>query len=133
MVYATPLSARKGIMDTRILELALEALQVQKAKLEAEIEQVRRELRQGPRANQTGAAPKRAIRRRRRSAAERKAQSERMRAYWANKKQGAGKTVASASTARARKKAGNMSAAARKAVSERMKAYWAKRRKERKG
>jgi hypothetical protein len=114
-------------MDKRILELALEALQVQKAKIDSEIELVRKELRLGTKTSQPPAAPKRARGRRQRTKAERQAQSARMKAYWAGRKKGQGKTAGAAPAA---KKTRTVSAAARKAASERMKAYWAKKRKE---
>jgi hypothetical protein len=105
-------------MEKRILELAVEALQLQKASVEAEIEAVRGELQGAARVYRAAivspAAPKR-----RRKIAQRKAQSERMKAYWAARK-----------AAAAKPKFGPRSAAARKAQSERMKAYWARKRKE---
>ena len=69
-------------------------------------------------------------RRRRMSAAERKAVGKRMKAYCAKRraaKAGVSKTAAK------RKRKGGMFAAARKAQGERMKAYWAKRREEKAG
>ncbi len=114
-------------MDKRILELAVEALEGQKTRLEAEIEEIRIQLRGGSERSLTTAPA--AGRRRRRTAAERKAQSARMRAYWAAKK-GRG---ARSKPAAGRAKYGPKTAAARKAQSERMKAYWAKRRKEKQG
>ena len=69
-------------MEDRIIELALEALQVRKAAVDAEIQKLRAEM--------TGRTPKPAAtrtgRRRNRTAAERKAQSERMRLYWKKKR-----------------------------------------------
>jgi hypothetical protein len=82
----------------RILELALETLQEGKMQVDAEIEALRAEMRgsgsatlkrkAGPTTNPSG-------RRRTRTPAERKAQSKRMKAYWAAKK--------AAVTARAKK------------------------------
>ena len=73
----------------RILELALEALEKKKTQVETEIEALRAEMRgrggvtakrkAGPTAGPSG-------RRRTRTPAERKAQSKRMKAYWAAKK-----------------------------------------------
>jgi hypothetical protein len=103
-------------MDARIIELAIEALQRRKSGVEAEIEMVEGELR-GRTAKP--AAPV-AGKRRPKTAAQRKAQAERMRAYWAARK--------ARKTAPAKPKMGPQSAAARKAQSERMKAYWAKRK-----
>ncbi len=115
-------------MDKRILELAVEALESQKARLEAEIEVIRTQLRGGSERS-TAVAPT-AGRRRHRTTAERKAQSERMRAYWAARKGRGAKGRAARKSAAGRSKYGPKTAAARKAQSERMKAYWAKRRKE---
>ena len=98
------------------MELAIEALQLRKASVEAEIEAVRSELH--------GTAKIRRVRiagpakGRKSHIDRRKAQSERMKAYWAARK------------AAAKPKTGPRSAAARKAQSERMKAYWARKRKE---
>ena len=61
-------------------------------------------------------------RRRRMSAAERKAVGKRMRAYWAKRR------AEKARPAPKPKRKGGMSAAARKRQGERMKAYWAARR-----
>ena len=73
----------------RILELALKALEKQKTQVEAEVKALRAEMRgsrrptlkrkAGPTAGLSG-------RRRTRTPAERKAQSKRMKAYWAAKK-----------------------------------------------
>jgi hypothetical protein len=74
----------------RILELALEALQVRKTQVEAEVEALRAEMRgrsgiatstrkAGPTAGPSG-------KRRAKTPAERRAQSKRMKAYWAAKK-----------------------------------------------
>jgi hypothetical protein len=73
----------------RILELALIALQNQKAQVEAEIEALRAEMRGSVRATSTRragptAGPK--GKRRAKTPAEREAQSKRMKAYWAAKK-----------------------------------------------
>jgi hypothetical protein len=73
----------------RILELALQVLEKQKIQVEAEIEALRAEMRGSGRATSTrktahAASP--SGRRRTRTPAERKAQSKRMKAYWAAKK-----------------------------------------------
>jgi hypothetical protein len=118
---------QKGIkMDARIIELAIEALQRRRSGVEAEIEMIEGELR-GRTAKP--AAPV-AGKRRPKTAAQRKAQAERMRAYWAARKGRATNTRTARKTAPAKPKMGPQSAAARKAQSERMKAYWAKRKAE---
>ena len=72
-------------MNQRILELALEALTARKAAIETEIETLKRGLSRPPRAPIGAAkAPKQAHPMR--SAAARKAQSEKMKAYWAKRK-----------------------------------------------
>jgi hypothetical protein len=72
-----------------------------------------------------GAGP--TVRKRRRmSAAERRAVGKRMKAYWAKRRAEKGQTVAKA--ARKTKRTGGMSAEARKTQGERMKAYWAAKR-----
>jgi len=73
----------------RILELALETLEKQTTQVEAEIEALRGEMRGRGRATSTRKAETAASpsgRRRTRTPAERKAQSKRMKAYWAAKK-----------------------------------------------
>jgi hypothetical protein len=64
-------------------------------------------------------------RRRRMSAAERRAVGKRMKAYWAKRR--AAKAGVSKAAAKPKRK-GGMSAAGRKAQGERMRAYWAARR-----
>jgi hypothetical protein len=113
-------------MDARIIELAIEALRSRRGGVEAEIEMIEQELR-GRTARP--AAPV-ARKRRTKTAAQRKAQAERMRAYWAARKAPAIKTRTMRKTAPAKPKMGPQSTAARKAQSERMKAYWAKRKAE---
>ena len=73
----------------RILELALEALRKAQARVDAEIEALRAEMRGSRRATSTreaGTIASPSGRRRARTPAERKAQSKRMKAYWAAKK-----------------------------------------------
>ena len=73
----------------RILELALETLEKRKTQVEAEVEALRAEMRGRGRATSTRKAETAASpsgRRRARTPAERKAQSKRMKAYWAAKK-----------------------------------------------
>jgi hypothetical protein len=75
-------------MEKRILELALEALEGQRALLSAEIEMIRTQLDSGAKAK-PNLKNARAGKRKARSAAQRKAQSERMKAYWAARKKAA--------------------------------------------
>ncbi len=110
----------KGLMDTRLLELALEALIHEKAGIELEIAALKSEL-EGETVIKLATPPAR--RRGKRTAAERRAQSERMRAYWAAKR-----NARATEKAPPRPKPGPQSAAARAAVSKRMKAYWKKRK-----
>ena len=118
---------QKGIkMDARIMELAIEALRSRRSGVEAEIEMIEQELR-GPTART--AAPV-AGKRRPKTAAQKRAQAKRMRAYWAARKARATKILTMRKTVAAKPKMGPQSAAARKAQSERMKAYWAKRKAE---
>jgi hypothetical protein len=73
----------------RILELALEALEKQKTQVEAEVEALRAEMRGSGRATlkrKTGPIASPPGKRRAKTPAERKAQSKRMKAYWAAKK-----------------------------------------------
>ena len=76
-------------MDKRLIELALETLEARRTALDTEIADLRSQLspatrRRAKRAAAEAPAPKR----RGRSAAARKAQSLRMKAYWAKKKAG---------------------------------------------
>lgn len=119
-----PSTSQKGIMEKRILELAVEALQGQKAVVEADIEWIRAQLSGGIRAGKPAISTPAVLKRRGRTAAQRKAQSEKMKAYWAAKAGPAEKP------APVKPKKGPKRSAASKAQSERMKAYWAKWRKE---
>jgi uncharacterized protein (UPF0335 family) len=92
----------------RILELAVEALQQQKAQVEADIQTIQAELK----GTGFGVSESKEPQARRRSPAERKAQAERMREYWAAKR------------AQAKPRA----AAAKKALSLKMKEIWKKRK-----
>ncbi|MBZ5496602.1 MAG: hypothetical protein LAP85_09380 [Acidobacteriia bacterium] len=117
-------------MDKRILELAIEALQGRRVAVAAEIDWIRTQLKGGVKAKGPATAAPAAGRRKARTAAQRKAQSEKMRAYWAAKRKTGTKTKAAKRPASAKPAKGPVSPAARKAQSERMKAYWAKKRKE---
>ena len=106
----------------RLLELAVEQLQRQKAGIDAEIDAIRVELngaRLGSR--QAGPAPERTGRKRVRTPSERRAQAQRMREYWAAKRR-AGKTSP------AHSKAKTKSAAQKSALSLKMKEVWKKRK-----
>ncbi len=79
-------------MDTRILELALETLIARKTAVEAEIAEIRAELEgRAPSPKSSRRTAKVSRRRRARTPAERKAQSERMKLYWAAKRAQAAK------------------------------------------
>ena len=114
-------------MNTRIVELAIEALEARKKIVEAEIQNLSQLLKSGsplPAIKTPGVAaiaPKRRVR----SAAEKAAQSQRMKEYWASKRK-----AAAPAPAAAKPKANNKKAAARKALSEKMKQIWAKRKAE---
>jgi hypothetical protein len=110
-------------MDKRILELALEALHKRMAAVNAEIQSLKTQLKGGVRPKTVAPA---AGKRKARTAAQRKAQSEIMKRIWAEKR---AKGIQAAKKAVPPKpKKGPKSAATRKAQSERMKAYWAKRK-----
>jgi hypothetical protein len=97
----------KGNMDKRILELALEALVSRRNAIEAEIAEIRAELEgRAPSVGPSSKAASVTRRRRPRTAAERKAQSQRMKAYWANRRAEAAKKAAAATTTVKRPKAG---------------------------
>jgi hypothetical protein len=109
-------------MEKRILELAIEALEKRRAQVDEEIEIIRGQLKGGDKVAAISIAP--AEGRRHKTAAERKAHSERMKKIWAARRavgvkpeaapSGSGKPV--------------LDDAANKARSEKMKAYWAKKR-----
>ena len=101
-----------GTMNQRILELAIEELERQKAAIEAEIATIRRELKGTPSVRLTKTSAMTRGKRRVINAAQRKAQSERMKRYWAAKRLTNPKTRKASS----------------KAISEAMRAYWAKRK-----
>ncbi len=106
----------------RILELAIEGLQKQKAGIDAEIDAIRGELHRGRSgAGQAGSSSERTGRKRVRTLAERRAQAQRMREYWAAKRL-AGKTSHARATAKTKSDAQKL------ALSLKMKEAW-KRRK----
>ena len=105
-------------MDKRILELALETLEKRKAAIDAEIQSIQTQLKGGARSKIVAPA---AGERKVRTAAQRKAQSERMKKIWAEKR-------AAKKAVLLKPKKGPKSAAARKAQSARMKAYWARKK-----
>ncbi len=91
-------------MDTRILELALETLIARKTAVEAEIAEIRAELEGRAPSPKSSRGTKMVSRRRRaRTPAERKAQSERMKLYWAARRAEAAKKTASGKKSKARK------------------------------
>ena len=101
----------------RILELAVEALQQQKAQIEADIKTVQAELKSAG----LGISESEKPQRRRRSPAERRAHAQRMRKYWAAKKAQAKPRTAVA-------KVRTKTEAEKKAISLRMKEAWKKRK-----
>ena len=120
----------------RILELAIEALERKKAKIDAEIESLRSEIKgqaTTPGKKITSAKP--AIKPGK-SAAERKAQSERMKKIWAKRKskagKGKGKEKAKASAAKTKVASAirPKTAAEKKALSLKMKEVWKKKKAE---
>jgi len=77
--------------NTRLLQLALESLESKKAQIESEITMIRSEMGHSARVRKPVAKAQPI--KQRKSAAQRKAQSERMKAYWAAKrKEKAGKS-----------------------------------------
>lgn len=110
-------------MDKRILELAMEALQAQQAEIQLELEALEIMMRGGAiSARPASGGTKRVIR----TAAQRKAQSEKMKLIWKRRREAA--DVSKPVRRAARPKTGPQTDAARKAQSDRMKAYWAKRK-----
>jgi hypothetical protein len=103
-------------MDNRILELAIEALENRKAAVDLEIQSIRSALKSGAPA-EAGPSPRKS-----KTAAARQAQSERMKAFWKQRREAKLKTNA----APAAKKPS--SDAANQARSEKLKAYWAKKK-----
>jgi hypothetical protein len=108
-------------MNQRIIELAIEELMRQKSAIEAEIEAIRGEL-DGSEVPVLAKAPAIAGKRRVRNAAQRKAQSERMRKYWAARKSPA------AAAKKSTKSNPKPQKATSNAISNAMRAYWAKRK-----
>jgi hypothetical protein len=113
----------------RVLELALNELQRQRAGIDEEIETLRNELKgtEAPIWQMTSAVTRRG---RKRTAAERKAQAQRMRKYWAKKKAQTAKLAVAAKTtsAAANTKTRSMTAAHKKALSLKMREIWKKRK-----
>jgi hypothetical protein len=109
-------------MNQRILELAIEELERQKAAINLELEAIRAELGEAAGAGSAKTVVTGSGGRRGRSATERKAQSERMKKIWAVKRtlKAAGKKSAAPNN-KTRK-------ASSKAISEAMRAYWAKKK-----
>ena len=109
----------------RILELASQNLQAQKAALESQISEIRAELAGVAPTAETVTPP--AGNRRKRSAAERRAQSRAMKLYWKRRKaEAAEREIRKSRPAASR--TGRLSPAARKAISLKMRAYWMRRK-----
>ena len=125
---------------SKTLQTAVRQLEVDKQHIERQIATVRSAL-DGAGGSAWTALPHR----RRMSAAERRAVSRRMKAYWARKRAtadansdarrgtGAKALAHAAATPPLARRARRMSSAARRAIGRRMKAYWAKRRAAKKG
>ena len=111
-----------------MLELAVEALQSRKAGIDAEIEVIRAEL--GGKAFIGGGKTKAvaAKRERSRTPAERRAQSRRMKKYWAAKKAATVKSSIAAKTPTAGAKVRTRTDAEKKALSLKMKEVWKNRK-----
>jgi cell division septum initiation protein DivIVA len=110
----------------RLLSLALEQLEKQKRQVEADMEDLRAEITGGPTVTQAPSKTAPSARKgKERTAAQRRAHSQRMRAYWAEKR---------AQVANARKthpgkpKRRPKTAAEKKALSLIMKKAWARRK-----
>ena len=115
-------------MDQKqILELALETLNRQKTEIDEEIAAIQAELGTRAAFRQTESTPTGKRRGRKRTAAERKAQAQRMREYWAKRRTRKAKP-APASKPAARAKIRSMTAAQKNALSIKMREVW-KRRK----
>ena len=113
----------------RLFELALEELNRQSAGIDEEIAALRAELRStGSAVRQKGLAPS-AGTRRKRTPAQRRAHSERMKQYWARKRAQAAKPAAgSKRPAAAGAKVRTWTDAEKKALSLKLKAAWRKRK-----
>ena len=112
-----------------VLRTALQQLEVEKQRIDRQIDAVRGAL---DGVVETGSEAVARGRRRRMSPAERRAVSVRMQAYWAKRRAAAPAKARSSKDADASpraKRGRRMNAAARRAVSRRMKAYWAKQRR----
>jgi hypothetical protein len=109
-------------MEKRILELAIEALEKRRAQVDEEIAVLRAELQGSVKVATSVVAS--AEGRRHKTAAERRAHSERMKKIWAARK-ATGAKVESAKAAPVKLVQDD---AANQARSEKMRAYWAKKR-----
>lgn len=117
--------------NERILQLALEALQVRRTSIEAQIQELSAESHGQAAKTAKGAGT--AVppgKRRTRTAAERQAQSRAMKLYWRRKRAKAAKAQTAKKPAQKKPKRGPQSAAAREALSQKMKLVWAKRKAE---
>jgi hypothetical protein len=111
--------------DKRILELALEALLTRRVAIAAEIESLQEELAAAPGTRTVKLTSPPPGKRRPKSAAERKAQSVRMKAHWAAKRAQAGKAKKAFPASPKRR---SKTAAEKKALSKAMKLAWARRK-----
>ena len=114
--------------DKRIRELALEALLTRRAAISAEIESLQGKLAGAPGTRSVTLTTPPPRKRKPKSEAERKAQSERMKAYWAAKKSRSGKIPSGVKPIPAGPKRRSKTAAEKKALSKAMKLAWAKRK-----
>jgi hypothetical protein len=111
----------------RLLELAIAELERQRAGIDEEIAAIRAESGStGPAARQTGFAPLVGTRRKR-TPAERKAQAQRMREYWARRARAA-KPAGSVKGQVAGAKVRHWTDAEKKALSAKLKEAWKKRK-----
>jgi hypothetical protein len=106
-------------MDNRILALAIEALENRKAAVDLEIQSLRSALKAGSPAYATPNP------RKSKTAAARQAQSERMNAFWKQRREAKLKAKVAKAAPVIKK---SSSDAANQARSEKLKAYWAKKK-----
>jgi len=122
----------KGTMDTnRLVELAIAELERQRARINADIDAIQAELKDtgATTLRVTSSATPTTPKGRKRTAAEKKAQSQKMKEIWAARKaKAAGKSGLVKATPAASTKSRTMSEAQRKALSLKMKEAWRKRK-----
>ncbi len=126
MESAIPPTPPKGAMDNKkVLELALESLERQRLQIEADIEALRAGLRGRSKVDKAESTPPARRRRRGRSAAQRRALSLRMKAYWAERRAQSKEVKRLGAGSRKRRP---KTAAEKKALSIKMKEAWARRK-----